>query len=62
MKGKRQTPVDAVFFEEVPMICQPRKANYLLNQLLNQGQAVADMCQALEVSATVCHSLCQQLP
>ena len=44
MKSKRQTP------EQI--ICKLRTAE----QLLNQGQTVADACRALEVSAPTYHS------
>ena len=47
MKRKRHTPVAEGFSEGVQIIRKLRTAD----QLLNQGQTVADVCRALEVSA-----------
>ena len=47
MKRKRHNPVAEGFSEGVQIIRKLRTAE----QLLNQGQAVADVCRALEVSA-----------
>ena len=46
MKRKRHNPVATGFSEGVQIIRKLRTAE----QLLNQGQAVADVCRALEVS------------
>lgn len=51
MKRKRHTPVAEGFSEGVQIIRKLRTAD----QLLNQGQTVADVCRALEVSAPTYH-------
>ena len=51
MKRKRHAPVAEGFSEGVQIIRKLRTAE----QLLNQGQTVADVCRALEVSAPTYH-------
>ena len=51
MKIKRHIPVAAGFSEGVQIIRKLRTAE----QLLSQGQTVADVCRALEVSAATYH-------
>ena len=51
MKRKRHNPVATGFSEGVQIIRKLRIAE----QLLNQGQAVADVCRALEVSPATYH-------
>lgn len=51
MKRKRHTPVAEGFSEGVQIIRKLRTAD----QLLYQGQTVADVCRALEVSAPTYH-------
>ena len=51
MKRKRQKPLAEGFSEGVQIIRKLRTAE----QLLNEGQTVADVCRALEVSAPTYH-------
>ena len=51
MKVKLHSPVATGFSEGVQIIRKLRTAE----QLLNQGQAVADVCRALEVSPATYH-------
>ena len=51
MKVKLHSPVATGFSEVVQIIRKLRTAE----QLLNQGQAVADVCRALEVSPATYH-------
>jgi len=51
MKVKRHSPVADGFSEGVQIIRKLRTAE----QLLSQGQAVADVCRALEVSPATYH-------
>jgi len=51
MKVKRHSPVAKGFSAGVQIIRKLRTAE----QLLNQGQAVADVCLALEVSPATYH-------
>ena len=51
MKSKRHIPVAAGFSDGVKIIRKLRTAE----QLLSQGQTVADVCRALEVSAATYH-------
>ena len=51
MKRKRRTPLAEGFSEGVQIIQKLRTPE----QLLHQGQTVADVCRTLEVSAPTCH-------
>jgi len=51
MKVKRHSPVAKGFSAGVQIIRKLRTAE----QLLNQGQAVADVCRALDVSPATYH-------
>jgi hypothetical protein len=51
MKVKRHSPVAEGFSAGVQIIRKLRTAE----QLLNQGQAVSDVCRALEVSPATYH-------